>query len=818
MGAETASRRADMLDLPALAGRVRPHRSRIIAGVIGVLLLIVGISVHDVTRTLAQIEDDLPRFGFFTALETSATRRDAMRLYRSLELALLTNPPELVRERVSEASDLLYIRLHGLEDSWLTRHIADYDGWRQKMSESLLRVDDLLANDALTDLTHVEPLMHDLWQAIIEIDRIYYTFGDETNQALESHQSRLNDLRQLIPALLGLLTTISLATALLLVNRERALDRQNAAETMVNHERSRLEDAIDSLNDGFVLFDADDRLVLCNDHYRSLYPHSSPFMQPGISFEELIRAGVERGEYIEAVNNPEAFIEARMAAHRAADGRTIEQDLDDGRSIRVSELRTRDGGIVGIRSDITELKRRERALAESEKRYRFLASYDALTGLGNRSFFNDTLDCMLDTAMPGECRTSVLILDLDGFKEINDAFGHKTGDEVLKVVAGRILSILPDGGMAARVGADQFAVVVSSFGETETPRRLAENLLGMLEDEVLLGDQRLLIKANVGVASHPDHAETADDLFARADLALTRAKQVQRGSWMSYDSEFARLRSMRRNIEKSIERALREGEFDLAMQPKLALAEGRVEGLEALLRWHDPVRNVNVNPDEFIPIAESSALILDIDRHVVREGCRRAVALEKQHGLELSIAINLSGAHFRRAQLVDLVAEALDTTGLAPGLLEIEMTEGVLVQDRKLSEAIIQRLHDLGVKIALDDFGTGYSSLAYLRDLPIDRLKIDRSFIIGLENDRRNHSIVKTFVELGHELGLSVIAEGVETIKQMRILEALGCDNVQGYLISRPLMTNALRRWLEERRWIEVIKDLRGEDKFMVSS
>ena len=594
----------------------------------------------------------------------------------------------------------------------------------------------------------------------------------------------------------------------LTIDRMRAIERQRSAEALVEAERARLEEAVESLGEGFALFDADDSLILCNSRYRALYPLSAPLMQPGISFEDLIRHGIERGEYLAAVGRSEEFLAERLHAHRTADGQPLEQVLNDGRVLRISERRTRDGGTVGIRSDITELKERERELEASERRYRFLAFHDSLTGLGNRAFFNDTLDCLLETALPDEAQTAMLLLDIDGFKEVNDLYGNEIGDEVLKVVARRILSILPDGSIAARVAPDQFALAASFHNGADVAKRLAETAMSVFDEEFAIDVHRLRIKATAGIAVFPEHADSAEKLFARSDLALHRAKQTRRGSWLKYDPEIAAHQGKQRRLEVAIERALREGELDLALQPKLSLRRGSISGLEALLRWYDPVRGANVPPGDFIPVAERSSLILDIDRHVLRNGCRRAVALRERHGMDISIAINLSGAHFRHSQLVDLVDSVLDSSGLPPRLLEIELTEGVLVQDRNLSEAIVSKLHEIGVTISLDDFGTGYSSLAYLRDLPLDRLKIDRSFVTGLEQNARDRSIVKTFVALGQELGMTVVAEGVETIGQLRFLERIGCDDVQGYLIAKPLMGEDLDDWLEKRQWQSTLDQL----------
>ncbi|MCB2053189.1 MAG: EAL domain-containing protein [Geminicoccaceae bacterium] len=614
--------------------------------------------------------------------------------------------------------------------------------------------------------------------------------------------------------LLGLSVLVTLAASLWALRRKRASKRRENALDRARAAHRRLETALEASTDAIALFDADERLVTCNARYRALYASSADILRPGIRFEDLLRHGVAQGGHDPDDRPAEAIAAEVLAAFRRADGREIERRLADGRLVCCSETRLEDGGLIGVYRDVGELRARERALLASQRRYERLARRDPLTGLGNRACFLETLNGLLAEAdraagPGGERHTIVLLADIDRFKEINETFGHQVGDLVLQAAAERLVSIVPDGGSVARVGTDEFALLVPLIAEKgagsdaakEKASALAEQVLASFRHQIVLDRQRLIVRVTLGLAIHPDHATTGSDLLRLADLALCRAKQIDRGGHVICDPAILAMRARRRTVERSLRRALAGGELDLAVQPKLSLARQRIVGVEMLLRWYDPVARENMPPGEFIPVAESSAMILDIDRWVLAEGCRRAVVWKTEHDLDLQVSINLSGAHFRRPELPDLVARTLDETGLEPRLLEIEMTEGVLVQDRKMSEYIIRQLHDLGVCIALDDFGTGYSSLAYLRDLPLDRLKIDRSFVMDLETNPRNRAIVKTFIGLGHELGMTIVAEGVETDGQLRLLEALGCDDVQGYLLTRPMPQAALLPWLEAGRW-----------------
>ena len=783
---------------------------------IALMALMVGYFTFELARSLSGLQEDLPRFGLSVTMEMNTVKTDTAELTRALDFLYRSGPERAAIERLVEAGENFRARLHADRSAWLAERVPGYPQWRAEASGLSDLVEEFIVAGNFSDSSRVWGLAESAGWLMVRSESIYRSFGDIFDSELLAQQKQIGYVRDLLVSVIALLVTVAAAAAFVIFHRERVLERQQQAEQLLAEERTRLIEAIESLNDGFVLFDRDDRLALCNQQYRNLYPRSAAFMQPGISFRELIERGIEAGEYDGGADDPKAYLEERVASHARADGRVLEQKLVDGRVIRVSERRTADGGIVGTRSDISEIRQREEALATSERRYRFLASYDMLTGLGNRAFFNDTVECMLETSPGEDFRTIILLIDLDGFKEINDAFGHKTGDEVLKVVANRLLSSLPDGGMAARIGADQFAVAVSSFGDVDIFRRLAEVVMRIFADTIVINDQHLSVRATIGIAAHPDHADTADDLLSRADLALYRAKQVGRGSWMIYDPEIARLRARRRDLELSIKRALRDREFDLALQPKLSLEDGEVHGVEALLRWYDPVKGEHVSPGEFIPVAESSHLIIDIDRHVIREGCRKAMAFHREHGIDLAIAVNLSGAHFHRSQLVGLVEDALESSGLPPHLLEVELTEGVLVRDRRSSEAIIGRLHDLGVRISLDDFGTGYSSLAYLRDLPLDRLKIDRSFVMKIEKSARDRSIVRTFVNLSRELGMKVIGEGVETVEQIRYLRDIGCDEIQGYFISRPLQGDDFGTWMKNRSWLPLLERMNEDRSLMM--
>ena len=779
---------------------------------------------------------------------------------------------------------------------------------------------------------------------------------------------------------------------------------------------ARLLAALDVVPEGFALFDAEDRYVLWNKAYRDLYTHSEDQIAVGKKFEDALREGLARGQYVEAVGREEGWLSERLARH-ALPQSVHEQHLPGDRWVRVVEQRTADGGSIGIRTDITELKRREasfrllfdgnpvpmwvfdreslrflavnqaacdhygysaeqfmkmdlldirpaedaeeiRRIATTsegkfhtgrswrhikadgdiidvlvfsqslcfedrdaamvaivdvtlskraedarrrtqefldtviesmpsmlvvkdphEHRYmlvnrageqllgiaredmigksdhdlfpeeeaslsraveqevlqgdRFqvtteeailtrhngfrdvamqrlaifdeagrpkylltvgediterkraaesiahLASHDALTDLPNRLAFADHLASSIERARATGESFAVLCLDLDQFKEVNDIFGHSVGDELLRAVAQRLLRASP-GAFLARVGGDEFTLIVCDVQRPTAALAAAEYLLGAMADDFDIDGRTLRVGLSIGAAIFPNHGGDATSLLGNADAALYRAKADGRGVFRLFEPGMDKKLRERRALQMDLRGAIERHELMLHYQPQ-ALISGETTGFEVLVRWRHPERGM-VSPGMFIPVAEDSGLIGPIGEWILREACREAASWARP----MQVAVNLSPVQFRHGDLAGLVHEILLQTGLPARRLELEITEGVLIDDFSRAISVLRRLKSLGVRIAMDDFGTGYSSLSYLQSFPFDKIKIDQSFVSQVETNPQSAPIIRAVIGLGHALQVPVIAEGVETKDQLEFLRAEGCDEVQGYFIGRP--------------------------------
>ena len=429
--------------------------------------------------------------------------------------------------------------------------------------------------------------------------------------------------------------------------------------------------------------------------------------------------------------------------------------------------------LLTVIDDVTERRR-------AERRIMHMAHYDPLTDLPNRATFNDTMDATLDRAGASREQFAILSIDLDYFKDANDTHGHLVGDALLREVAGRLQSA-GEGAFLARVGGDEFAVILADGEQPAAAAALAERLLATFVEDFEVEGHQLKLGMSIGVAIYPTDGTNAKTLITNADVALYRAKAETRGTALFYEPEMgARLRE-RHTLQENLKLAIDRGELLLHYQPQLTMS-GEAVGFEALVRWQCPKHGL-VSPGTFIPIAEASSLIIPIGEWVLREACREAASWSQP----LTIAVNISPIQFHQGNLPRLVHSILLETGLAPGRLELEITENVMINDFSRAVSILNQLKSLGVRIAMDDFGTGYSSLSYLQSFRCDKIKIDRIFICDLESNFHSRAIVRAVVGLGQSLDLPILAEGVETEAQHSYLVQEGCDEVQGYLTGRPL-------------------------------
>ncbi len=429
-------------------------------------------------------------------------------------------------------------------------------------------------------------------------------------------------------------------------------------------------------------------------------------------------------------------------------------------------------GYRGVGSDITmEQKSRERIS--------YLARFDGLTGLTNRTEFDEVLQRACE-----QCEWSpfaLLYLDLDDFKTINDTYGHAIGDAVLTVVAERIRGCIREGDIASRLGGDEFAIFVNS-GEAAEACRVANRIIDRISRSLKLDDIAVDLGISIGIAMAPLHGTTPGLLSRNADLALYRAKQQGRGDWRLYSAEEDGFFHDSRVLQMDLRQAVAGNQFFLAFQPLINLHTGHVSGLESLLRWTHPTRGL-IMPSAFIPMAEQSGLIGLIGKWVIREACARASALPRS----VRVAINLSPAQLKDKSLIETMDQALAETGISPSQIEFEITEAINLTSCEQTLKILYWLKARGIRITIDDFGTGYSSLTLLRRFSFDKVKIDQSFIRDLGHATSSKIIVKSIIDLGHDMGMTVTAEGVETAAQVDILQTLGCDEAQGYLFAQPL-------------------------------
>ena len=432
--------------------------------------------------------------------------------------------------------------------------------------------------------------------------------------------------------------------------------------------------------------------------------------------------------------------------------------------------------------------RRARAeLEQSQQKIAFLAQHDLLTALPNRYEFDQHLQAALRRTAERGADLSLLFVDLDGFKDINDTLGHAIGDELLKVVAQRICGALDPGEFCARLGGDEFAVIHLSEDGWATARELAQNLIAAVSGGHDIAGRQIFVEASIGVATAPCGQQDAATLLKQADLALYRAKSDGRGAFRFFEPEMAERAESRRAIEMDLRRAVAQGEFHLLYQPVVDVRRGRAVGAEALLRWQDPERGV-VSPADFIPVAEETGLILPLGELALRQACADAA---KWPGA-LRVAVNLSPIQFRDPRLLGTVLSALDGAGLAPERLELEITESVVLDNSANNIRLLNQLRGMGVRISLDDFGTGYSGLGYFRAFRFDRVKIDQAFIRDLLDQPTSLAIVRAAISLCGDMNMAITAEGVETQQQLDVLRELGCHVIQGYLFSKPLPQNEL--------------------------
>ena len=436
-----------------------------------------------------------------------------------------------------------------------------------------------------------------------------------------------------------------------------------------------------------------------------------------------------------------------------------------------------------------------------EQELEFQARHDILTGLANRALLRERLELAMAVTRRSGMPLWVVFIDLDRFKFVNDTLGHDAGDSVLKNVAERLRGATREVDTVARLGGDEFVLLLPQHGNGEPGAAILQRIQDAVAQPLQLGEYEFFLSCCMGVAVYPDDGQNADTLIKHADIAMYRAKEQGRGHWQFYASSMNAGTLERLGLESELRHALERGQFHLEYQPQLDLASGKVVGMEALLRWHHPQLG-RIPPASFIGLAEEMGLITPIGDWVLHTACAQTRAWQLAGHGRLRLAVNLSARQFKQRNLLHAVAQALAETGLDAAHLELELTESMVMHDVEQATAIMSNLKALGVQLSIDDFGTGYSSLAYLRHFPIDVLKIDKTFVSDIANSDDDVAIVRAIISLAHSLRLKVIAEGVETPQQLAFLRQHGCDQMQGYLFSRPLTADAFEELLLQRKML----------------
>jgi diguanylate cyclase (GGDEF)-like protein/PAS domain S-box-containing protein len=679
------------------------------------------------------------------------------------------------------------------------------------------------------------------------------------------------------------------------------LDALSRAEQAADRAEARLREAIEAMPHGVVFLDPDGRYILWNKQYAETYHRSADLFHVGAKLADTLREGVMRGDYPEAVGREEEWLTERLALLDNPNGRH-EQLLADGRCIMIEERKTADGGTIGLRVDITEMKAREegfrllfesnpvpllvydpveesirsanaaaaehfgysvrdlagmpaerlfaadewpearRLLATScsdkerfwrqvardwseiesvlftrqsvidgrlativsvfdvterrkaEARIAHMAKHDELTGLANRAHCREGLQDMLSGLPETGGTVAIAMIDLDMFKQINDSYGHHVGDIVLAEAARRMRALVPkENTLLCRLGGDEFAVVCRAK-TGEKIDLITRSIITVMAEPFTVAGTTLHIGATVGIAMAPLDGTDANHLLRYADLALYCAKAEKRGTVRRFEPEMDEAAQEKARLENDLRRAVREGELVVHYQPLIDLSTGETTGYEALLRWNHPERGM-LYPDSFIPLAEEIGMIDVIGQYVLQAACREAAHWPDG----ITLAVNASPLQFRSGNLLNIVLQALAMSGLKPSRLELEITEAVLLDRSQQIAVLLDSIRKLGVGISMDDFGTGYSSLSYLLSYPFTKIKIDKSFIMGLR-EANSKAVVSAIIGLGRSLGMTVTAEGIEEHEHLDYLRGIGCGQGQGYLIGRAIPGDQLPREQEPRR------------------
>jgi diguanylate cyclase (GGDEF)-like protein len=555
-------------------------------------------------------------------------------------------------------------------------------------------------------------------------------------------------------------------------------------EEHLEEQNRRFDAALNNMPHGLSMFDSDQRLIVCNRRYQEMYRLPASLTVAGAELKAIMDYRAATGQ---SPLDSEIFHQEQLLRSGSGSACSYKIALHDGRHVQIDYEPMPSGGWVTTHQDITEA-------THAEARIAHLARHDSLTNLPNRFQFRDALDHALTTIDSGK-KIALISIDLDQFKAVNDTLGHPAGDELLKAVSGRLRNCVRSSDTVARLGGDEFAVIRSKAAGRQGLASLATRIIDSLSEPFHIGGEEVTIGTSVGIAIAPDHGKDFDTLLKSADMALYRAKSDGRGVHRFFEQAMdAKIREQRA-LEAELSKALTNDEFEVFYQPLVNIAAREVIGFEALLRWRSPARGL-VLPNVFIPVLEEIGLINEVGSWVLKRACADAVGWPSR----AKIAVNLSPVQFKGNRLGLDVCSALASSGLPAQRLELEITETAMLQDVATTLAMLRELKSLGLSISLDDFGTGYSSLSYLQKFPFDKIKIDQTFVRELPKKDESLAIVRAIIRLADSLGMTTLAEGVETQQQFAILRREGCVEAQGYLFSRPVTADQVAQLHESVR------------------
>ena len=565
--------------------------------------------------------------------------------------------------------------------------------------------------------------------------------------------------------------TEEIARSDMMAERKRELERQY----------SLLDAAINNISQGLSMFDADFRLVTCNSEFAAMYELPPELVRPGTPFEDILDHRLKSNKH--APIEKTAYLNERRRIMKGSSFVREVIKMADGSFLSLRHQPLKGGGVVTTHEDIT-------GQLAAESRIRHMATHDALTDLPNRGLFREELETAFKGLDKGRS-PALLAINLDHFKAINDSEGHAVGDEVLREVARRLSEVVAPKGLVARIGSDEFAVLLASVLAPQQAADMARAIVRTLAEPIALGARTVRLSTSIGIALAPGDGRTADALMNNAELALLKAKSEGRGTYHFFEAGMDASLQRRRQIEVGLREAVENDGLSVVFQPIVELESERIVAAEALMRWTDPKLGA-ISPVEFIPIAEESGLIHAMGAWIVRAAAKAAA----QWPEDVRVAVNLSAMQFKRCDLLSTVTDALVAARIAPDRLELEITESLLLEDSQANLDMLLALRRLGVRVAMDDFGTGYSSLSYLRAFPFDKIKIDRSFMADVATDAGSRVILGAVIGLGNSLGMTTVAEGVETAEQLAVVRAQGATQVQGFYFSPPVGAEKLARMI----------------------